>query len=126
MQYSKQGDSPDEEEEEKTTCILQDNKADGGVGTGNEYVNHHMVQFPKCPIDFFGEIERVIDSAGRIQQKHTDNKNADREQVNRRFCLCSTEKQWEGGSENQYDTNKMRDGTAGVFWMCNVVAKNLF
>lgn len=64
------GDSPDEGQHIPAGFISENDNADGGIGSGDQDEDHHVVDLSKHFVDCGGDIQRMIDGAGRIEQDH--------------------------------------------------------
>lgn len=68
------GDSPDEGQHIPAGFISQNDNADGGIGSGDQDEDHHVVNFAQELVDLRGDIQGVVDRAGRVQADHAQNK----------------------------------------------------
>ena len=50
--------------------ISQYDQAYGRVGSCNEHKDHHVVDLSQQLVDFWGNIQRVVDGAGSIEADH--------------------------------------------------------
>ena len=65
------GDSPDQGQERPAGLVTQDDHTNRGISSGNEDKDHHMVNLPQHLVDLRGNVQGMVDGAGRIQPYHT-------------------------------------------------------
>ena len=64
------GDAPDKGQHPVAGLISEDDQAHRCVGSGDQDEDHHVVDFSQQLVDFWGNIQRVVDGAGSIEADH--------------------------------------------------------
>lgn len=73
---AEKGNCPDQSTEDVSQFIMKSNEAYRCVASGNHNKDHHMVHFAEPAVDLFCRINGVINSTCRIEQEHSQDKDA--------------------------------------------------
>ena len=68
------GDSPNKSHEGPSSLVTENHQADRCVGSGNQDVDHHMVNLPEHLVHSRGDVQGMVGGACRIEQHHADDK----------------------------------------------------
>lgn len=77
-------------------CFLSSASKQTGVGTGDQYEDHRMIDSSKEEIYLLGNIERMIKGACSIEKNHAADKYAHGKNDNRIIRVHRFADQWEG------------------------------
>ena len=117
-QQTAQRHSPHRQQEAFAPLARQRGEADGGIGSGNEDEDHHVIQFFEDAVAALFQIKGVIGRAGGVQPHHGQQKDAEGAHLQGAVALpCPVDQKGGHGQHRKGQTDKVGDGAAGLLQM---------
>ena len=118
-EHTDQCDSPDESQQGIAQIAAQNDEAHGGVGTGDEHEDHHVVQFAEDAQVFSGQVYTVVCGAGALEQNHARHKDGHGSEASPAGGDTCFYQQRHCGEECHHHTDEMSNCASG-FSYCNL------